>query len=79
TFLNATKMKFDIVFLDPPYKTDYGIKAIEILIEKKLLNDNAIIIFETSDENNFNLNFAGFEITKKKYGKIVVFKMVKVQ
>ena len=31
--LAEKKVKFDIVFLDPPYKTDYAEKAIEIIIE----------------------------------------------
>lgn len=77
SFLNSNKMAFDIVLLDPPYKTNLGIEAIEMLIKKDLLADDAIIIFETSEENKFELNFEGFEIKKKKYGKIVVFKMVK--
>ena len=49
-----------------------------MLIKNDLLNSNAIIIFETSDENNFSFEMKGFEIKKKKYGNIVVFKMVKV-
>ncbi len=77
TFLNYNKIKFDIVLLDPPYKTNFGIEAIEMLIKKDLLADDAIIIFETSEDNNFDLDYEGFEIKKKKYGKIVVFKMVK--
>ena len=77
TYLNSTKTKFDIVLLDPPYKTNFGIKAIELLIKNNLLNEDAIIIFETSEDNDFELKFSGFDIKKKKYGKIVVFKMVK--
>lgn len=76
-FLNSTKLKFDIVLLDPPYKTEFGIKAIDMLIKNNLLNSNAIIIFETSEENDFKIDIKGFEIKKKKYGKIVVFKLVK--
>lgn len=30
--------KFDIIFLDPPYKTDFGIEAIKIIIENDMLN-----------------------------------------
>ena len=74
-FLKSTKTKFDIVLLDPPYMTDCGIKAIELLIDANLLNERAIIIFETSEENKFDLNYEGFNIKRKKYGKIVVFKM----
>jgi len=42
--------KFDIVFLDPPYKTDFGIDAIKIIIENDILNEDGIIIFETDKE-----------------------------
>lgn len=77
-FLSSCKEKFDIVLLDPPYATDFGLKAIDFLINKDLLNENAIIIFETSEENNFNLEYQGFEIKKKRYGKIVVYKMEKL-
>ena len=66
------------MLLDPPYKTDYGIKAIEMLLKKNLLNKDAIIIFETSDELFFNLEFEGFEISKKKYGTVAVYKLVKI-
>lgn len=76
-FLKSTKEKFDIVLLDPPYKTDLGLKAIEILINENKLNDNAIILFETSDDLQINLDFENFKITRKKYGTVAVFKMVK--
>ena len=76
-FLNTTKTKYDIVFLDPPYKTEYGIKAIDMLVKNDLLNTNAIIIFETSEENKFDLNFENFKLNTKKYGSVVVHKLVK--
>jgi len=76
-FLKLTNEKFDIVLLDPPYQTDLGLKAIEILINENKLNENAIIIFETSDALNIELNYPNFKITKKKYGTVAVFKMVK--
>lgn len=77
-FLNNTNEKFDIVLLDPPYKTEYGINAIQILVERNLLNDNAIIIFETSEEKQFSLNLDGFEVKKKKYGTVSVYKIEKL-
>ena len=76
-FLKSTNEKFDIVLLDPPYQTDLGLKAIEILINENKLKDNAIIIFETSNDLNIELNYSGFKTTKKKYGTVAVFKMVK--
>ena len=76
-FLNTNKEKFDIVLLDPPYNTDFGINAIKILIEKDLLNPKAIIIFETSEDKEIDLNFAGFDVKRKKYGTVAVYKMEK--
>ena len=65
------KEKFDIVFLDPPYDTDYGIRAINTIIENDLLSDDGIIIFETNNENKeksieLNKNICIFD--KRKYG-----------
>ena len=74
-FLNNTKEKFDIVLLDPPYKSDYGINAINMLIKNNLLSENAIIIFETSEDLDFDANFEGFEVKKKKYGTVAVYKL----
>ena len=77
-FLSEQSNPFDIVLLDPPYNTDYGIKAIEILLRKNLLTDNAIIIFETSAEKEICLNFEDFKISKKRYGTVAVYKMERV-
>ena len=77
SFLNSVKVKFDIVLLDPPYKTDFGVKSIELLLKNDLLNDDAIIMFETGEDANVELNFPQFDIVKKKYGTVLVYKMVK--
>ena len=62
---------FDVIFSDPPYKTDLNNKIIEIISEKKLLKSGGILIIECNKEGNFleTLTAAGFEITKEKtYG-----------
>ena len=74
-FLSQTEEKFDIVFLDPPYQTDFGVKAIETIINKNLLTENGIIIFETSDEKIVELNYENFDIKRKKYGTVAVYKL----
>lgn len=73
-----TQEKFDIVLLDPPYKTDLGLRAIEKIINNNMLNENGIIIFETSVDMDFDFNYENFEITKRKYGTVLVYKFVKV-
>ena len=43
--------KLDIIFLDPPYKTNFAIEAIQMILEKEFLNENAIIIIETDEKD----------------------------
>lgn len=66
-------IKFDIIFLDPPY-SDYLINpSIEKILEYNLLNKDGIIVCEYETENiNCDLNL----IKEKKYGskKIKIFK-----
>lgn len=45
-FLKETKEKFDIIFLDPPYQSNQLNKALKIIEERNLLNENGIIICE---------------------------------
>ncbi len=40
--------KFDIVYADPPYAADLPLKMFELLRERELLNDDALVIFEHS-------------------------------
>ena len=44
---------FDIIFLDPPYKTDFGIDALRIIIKNGNLKENGIIVFETDREDKY--------------------------
>lgn len=45
----ATKIqeKLDIIYIDPPYKTNYVIKAVQLLIKEQLLKSDSIVIIET--------------------------------
>lgn len=76
-FLKDINTALDLVFLDPPYKTNLGILAIEELIKNNLINKNGIIIFETSEDKDFDFNYEGFDVQKKKYGTVAVYKIVK--
>ncbi len=63
--LSKNSQKFDIIFLDPPYKSDYAIKAIDNIIKYNLLKDDGIIVLETDDKNKID------EI--KKYNELEVY------
>lgn len=66
-FLSATDEKFDIVFLDPPYKSDAGLKCAEIIAKRNLLNDDGLVIIERGCAVNQLID--GLFIEKqKKYG-----------
>ena len=79
SFLKLNKnLKFDIVLLDPPFKENLGETAIKFIIENNMLNENGIIIFETSTNRVFKLENPSFSCVRKKYGSVAVFKIVKL-
>lgn len=65
-------LSLDIVFLDPPYATDYDIQAIEYIQKENLLSDNGIIVVETnSDEKVEKIEKININILKiRKYGTV---------
>lgn len=57
--------KFDIIFLDPPYKYNLITPSINYIIKNDMLNNNGLIICEYETEDiNCNLSI----IKEKKYG-----------
>ena len=75
--LNTFKgIKFDIIFLDPPYKLNLINDALDRIIKYDLLNTNGIVVCEYENEEiNTNLELIKF----KSYGSknIKIFKSVK--
>lgn len=78
SFLKTTNEQFDIVLLDPPYQTDLGILSIDFIVKNNLLKNNGIIIFETSEDKDFKFDYSNLQISKKKYGTVAVYKLVKI-
>ena len=70
--ISKLQEKFDIIYLDPPYKTDYAFKAVNLLLEKQLIKEETIIIIETDIEQIVENQLKELNITqinKKKYGR----------
>ena len=67
--LSNRGLKFDLVFLDPPYDSDYAKIALDLLRKNDLLNDGAIIVVEHKFANDLQ-NLPDWYIMKKskKYG-----------
>ena len=62
-------LKFDYIFLDPPYKFEYIEETLEFIYNKNILNTDGIIIIETDKD----ISIENFSIIKeKKYSKIRV-------
>ena len=61
-------IKIDIVFLDPPYKTNYIEESINIIIKNKMLNDKGLIICESDNIDKIVYPEELVCIKDKKYG-----------
>ena len=66
------KISFDLIFIDPPYKDDIAVNAVELILSLKLLNEDGIIIIETDEkdreiENLKKLDIEVYDI--RKYGR----------
>lgn len=72
------EIKFDCIFLDPPYKTDFIEQSIEKIIEYDLLKSNGIIICESDSLDKIIYPNILENKKEKKYGDkyIVVLKKI---
>lgn len=69
SYFKNQNIKFDFIFLDPPYKTNFAEEAIEIIYNYNLIADNGCIIWE-HDESKLQYVENIFKNAKtKKYGK----------
>lgn len=70
-FLQRTSEKFDIAFLDPPYRHDILPQILPLLAEK--MKKNGIIVCEHEPECKLSPQILHFDLQKqKKYGKIII-------
>ena len=58
--------KIDIIYIDPPYASDYAEKALKIIKNNDILTDSGTILWEHDETKN---NILSDEIITKKYGK----------
>ena len=70
-YLVCLKMQqepFDLIFIDPPYRFDYGRPALEYIAEQGLLTENGIAVYER--DRAFEGEIQGLEkYDERKYGK----------
>jgi 16S rRNA (guanine(966)-N(2))-methyltransferase RsmD len=70
-------IKFDYVYIDPPYKDKIFDEVIEKLIEYQLLSAKAIVMAEVDKRDDVK-EISGFNLKIHKYGntKLLVYKMI---
>lgn len=65
--------KLDIIFIDPPYQTDFAYEAVKIIIEKNLMGEDGIIVIETDQDKRVKEQLKNLEIEimdERKYGRV---------
>ncbi len=71
--MKKDNLSFDIIFLDPPYKTDYIKESLELIEKFELMKKDAKIVLETDEKDRIitqieNLEFDIYDV--RKYGRV---------
>ena len=68
TCLDMAREAFDVIFIDPPYAMEYGEKALLKIVQKGLLTENGVVVYER--DRPFEKEIVGLEkYDERKYGK----------
>ena len=73
--LDKLNEKIDLIFIDPPYKLNIAVKAVDIILKKDLLAKDGIIVLETDDEQRILREIESEEVRivdKRKYGRATI-------
>ena len=66
-FLERIDITFDIIYIDPPYKSDAGADALRIIAERRLLNTGGVAVLES--DKPFSGDAGGLvRYDERKYG-----------
>ncbi len=70
-YLEVCSEKYDLILLDPPYKSGLYEKILTKISDKDILNDEGIIVCEHASNDTFN--YSPFTVyDEKKYGSITL-------
>lgn len=70
--LSEDKVKFDIIYIDPPYKENIAVNAVECILSLGLLKEKGLIIIETDEKDRDIQGLEKLDIQIKdcrKYGR----------
>ena len=69
--ISFSKDKIDVVFIDPPYKEGHYQEIVDLLFEKDIMANNAIIVVETNSKLELKSSYK--KIKEYKHGEIMVY------
>lgn len=73
TIEKLKNIKFDIIFIDPPYNKGLGIESISLLADNEMLTPDGILIYETDEIENVPEIIKIYErYNYKKYGRNIL-------
>lgn len=67
--------QFDIIYIDPPYATDYIVKSLKKIKEQNIAKEESLIIIETDDEPRIVKEIENIDVKivdKRKYGRATI-------
>lgn len=67
--------QFDIIYLDPPYATDYILKSLEKILILRIAKEESQIIIETDDAERIEKEIKNLDVEivdKRKYGRATI-------
>lgn len=64
--LNIPSEKFDIVFLDPPFKSDYIPRALTWLLQNHYVGTQSLVYVESAKDQDGWSNFSDWQVLKDK-------------
>lgn len=67
--------QFDIIYLDPPYATDYILKSLEKILQLNIAKEESQIIIETDDAERIEKEIKNLDVEindKRKYGRATI-------
>ena len=71
--LNLKDVKFDLIYIDPPYKTTFIMEALEIILDIECFKKDTIIILETDEKERIENEIQKLKsidvIDERKYGR----------
>lgn len=71
--LKDKDIKFDLIFLDAPYKTNFAVGALKRILELDLITTEGLIIIETDEEEREIKNIEQIDINMydiRRYGRV---------